>query len=163
MARQKKATHSLVGLNCGPESKVLVVERRALFEPRVQGSNPRALQETNNSFFSAANKTLTTNHYFSLMDNDVQSLSLHYVYHRRELHILSITKTQNILFPPKVFIRGTMGQNLKVGLTGGCGYENRRPPVAKIFAILDTLANKVKASIVMTSVVQSATRKIGLR
>jgi hypothetical protein len=25
-----------------------------------------------------------------------------------------------------------MGQNLKVGLTGGGGYENRRPPVAKI-------------------------------
>ncbi len=24
-----------------------------------------------------------------------------------------------------------MGQNLKVGLTGGGGYENRRPPVAK--------------------------------
>ena len=23
-----------------------------------------------------------------------------------------------------------MGQNLKVGLTGGGGYENRRPPVA---------------------------------
>jgi hypothetical protein len=67
----KKATHSLVGLNCGPESKVLVVERFFFFESRVQGSNPRALQETNNYFFSAANKTLTTNHYFSLMDHDV--------------------------------------------------------------------------------------------
>ena len=68
MARQKKATHSLVGLNCGPESKVLVVERSLNRESRVQIPGP---SRTNNSFFSAANKTLTTNHYFSLMDHDV--------------------------------------------------------------------------------------------
>ncbi len=62
----------------------------------------------------------------------MESLSYSYVYHRGELHILSITKTPNNSFPPKVFVGGTMGQNLKVGLTGGGGYENRRPPVAKI-------------------------------
>jgi hypothetical protein len=36
----KKATHSLVGLNCGPESKVLVVERSLNRESRVQIPGP---------------------------------------------------------------------------------------------------------------------------
>jgi hypothetical protein len=65
--KAKKPTHSLVGLNCGRESKVLVVERSLNQESRVQDPGPSSFQETNNSFFSAANKTLTTNHYFSLM------------------------------------------------------------------------------------------------
>ena len=58
-----------MGLNCGPESKGLVVEHSLdLIKSRVQ------ISVTINSFFSAANKTLTTNHYFSLMDNDMESL-----------------------------------------------------------------------------------------
>ena len=63
----------------GPESNVLVVDGRALCEPiLVQGQ----ISGPNNSFFSAANKTLKTNHYFSLMEHGVESLSLHYLDHR---------------------------------------------------------------------------------
>jgi hypothetical protein len=70
---------------------------------------------TNNSFFSAANETLTltTKCYFSLMDNDMESLSLSYQYHRQELRGVINLKTSNILFPPKFFIAGTIGHNLK--------------------------------------------------
>jgi hypothetical protein len=67
---------------------------------------------TNNSFFSAANKTLTTNHYFSVMDDDMESLSLHYLDHRRELRGVIKYKTANILFPPK-FSLVAVGHNLK--------------------------------------------------
>jgi hypothetical protein len=54
---------------------------------------------TNKSSFVAANETLTTKCYFSVMDNDMESLSLHYQYHRRERGEIKY-KTANILFLP---------------------------------------------------------------
>jgi hypothetical protein len=77
------------------------------------GSKSQGTKKTNNSFFLAANETLTTKCYFSLMDNDMDSLSLNYLDHWRELHIFNKSKTANISFPPKFFIGGTMGHNLK--------------------------------------------------
>jgi hypothetical protein len=65
---------------------------------------------TNNSFFSAANKALTTNNYLHLMDHDTDSLSLHYLDHQRELHIFNRSKTAKILFLPKF---SSWGLNLK--------------------------------------------------
>ena len=63
-----KKTHTF---SCGIELWSSLVVEHSLNLILVQGSNPMALQETNNSFFSAAYKTLTTNHYFSLMGHDV--------------------------------------------------------------------------------------------
>jgi len=77
------------------------------------GSKSLGTKMSNNSFFSAANETLTTKCYFSVMDNDMESLSLTYQYHRRELQGVIKYKTANISFPPKFFIGGTMGHNLK--------------------------------------------------
>jgi hypothetical protein len=68
---------------------------------------------SNNSIFSAANETLTTKCYFSMMDIDMESLNLNYLDHRQELRGVIKYKTANFLFPPKFFIGGTMGHNLK--------------------------------------------------
>jgi hypothetical protein len=60
---------------------------------------------TNKSSIVAANETLTTKCYFSVMDNDMESLSLpHHLDHRRELRIFNKSKTANISFPPKFFL-----------------------------------------------------------
>ncbi len=68
---------------------------------------------TNKSSFVAANETLTTKCYFSVMDNDMESLSFSYLDHRRELRIFKKSKTANISFPPKFFIGFTLSHNLK--------------------------------------------------
>ena len=68
---------------------------------------------TNKSSIVAANETLTTKCYFSVMDNDMESLSFSYLDHRRELRIFNKSKTANISFPPKFFIGFTLSHNLK--------------------------------------------------
>jgi hypothetical protein len=69
---------------------------------------------TNKSSIVAANETLTTTKcYFSVMDNDMESLSLTDLDHRRELRIFKKSKTANISFPPKFFIGFTLSHNLK--------------------------------------------------
>ena len=61
-------------------------------------------KKTNNSFFSAANETLITKCYFSLMDNDMESLSYSYQYHRREIRgVNEIKQNSKHFVPAKVF------------------------------------------------------------
>jgi hypothetical protein len=97
-------------LHCGDWTVVLTVTvsgRPSFHQQAWPGLKSLGTKKTNNSFFSAANETLTTKCYYSLMDNDMESLSLYYQYHRWELHILNKSKTANISFPPKFFIGGT--------------------------------------------------------
>ena len=72
-------------LSCGDRTVVRTVFVSGKVEPLLTdrpGSKSQGTKMSNNSFFSAANETLTTKCYFSVMDNDMDSLSLNYQYHR---------------------------------------------------------------------------------
>jgi hypothetical protein len=53
-----------------------------IIEHSLNQFNPVFKSQGTQDFCFSANKTLTTNHYFSLMKHGVESLSLHYLDHR---------------------------------------------------------------------------------
>jgi hypothetical protein len=72
-------------LSCGDRTVARTVFVSGIVEPLLTnrpGSKSLGTKMSNNSFFSAANETLTTKCYFSMMDNDMESLSLNYLDHQ---------------------------------------------------------------------------------